>query len=473
MSVSRGVAASLAGVLIALLAPACRPGTPAPQESDFERFVDAAAADVMRNGLVPGMSVAIANGSDLLLEKSYGRSDVENDVRATNETVYRIASITKQFTAAAILRLVEAGRVDLDADVVKYLPEFHSRGRRITVRQLLNHTSGIANMTDIPAFWAKERLDLTDAEVLALFQDEPPNFAPGENFLYNNSGFYMAAMIVERVTGESYAAHLDRTIFEPLGLRSTSVCDPARITPHRARGYLVEKGQLRNEPFISPLLPKGGGNLCSTAHDLVLWARALVSGKVVNPQSYALMTTPGSLIGGRQVGYGLGLFLSDVGGGVEVLHGGDFGSFTSVLAWYPAGDLIVAVLQNSGAAPAFDGHLARRLAGRLTGHPEPQLEEVPLDDAAFQRVAGTYRIGAASIEVRRDASRLVLSSTAAWHVTEQAFGHAGNGVFASIRNPEFRIRFSAGGDHAETVALTIHGRTFGDAKYDRQLGPPK
>ena len=215
------------------------------------------------------------------------------------------------------------------------------------------------------------------------------------------------------------------------------------------------------------MLPKGGGNLCSTAHDLVLWAQALVAGKVVSPQTYALMMTPGSLTDGRPIGYGLGLFLSDVGGGAEILHGGDFGSFTALLAWYPADDVTIALLQNSGAAPAFDGHLARRLARRLHGRPEPQLEEMPLDDAAFQRHVGTYRIGAATIDVSRDASRLIVSSTAAWHVTERAFGHEGHGVFASIRNPEFRMRFSGGGDHAETLAFTIHGRAFGDAIYDR------
>ena len=167
----------------------------------------------------------------------------------------------------------------------------------------------------------------------------------------------------------------------------------------------------------------------------MLWARALATGKVVSPASYALMTAPGTLNDGRPIGYGLGLFLSDGGSGAEILHGGDFGSFTAMLAWYPADEIAVAVLQNSGAAPAFDGHLARRIVRRLRGQPDPQLAEAPFDPAAFQRSVGTYRIGGARIEVKRDASRLVVSSTAAWHVTERVFGHAGNGVFAAIGTP--------------------------------------
>lgn len=462
---------SVRWVIIVAVAAACSDTRAPATPSDLEPWVDTVAADALRDGLVPSVSIAVAHGPTVVVEKTYGRSDLEHDVAASNATIYRVASITKQFTAAAILRLMESGRVDLDADILQYVPEFHSRGRRITIRQLLNHTSGIQNMTDVPAFPSKERLELTDAEALAIFQDEPPNFPPGENFLYNNSGYYLLAMVIERLTGESYAEHLKRTVFEPLGLRSTSACDDARIVPHRARGYLVANGLLQNGPFISQSLPKGGGNLCSTAHDLVLWARALAGGRVVSPQSYALMTTPATLTDGRQIGYGLGLFLSEVEGRAEILHGGDFGSFTSVLAWYPADDVAVAVLQNSGAMPAFDGHLARRLVRRLLRRPEPQLSEMPADQAAFNRVIGRYRIGASSIDVRRDASNIVLSSRDVWQLTERTFAHRGSGVFASIRNPELCVRFGASGDHAQTLSLTLHGRALGDAVYEREARP--
>jgi CubicO group peptidase (beta-lactamase class C family) len=312
------------------------------------------------------------------------------------------------------------------------------------------------------------RLDLTDAETLAIFQDEPLNFQPGTNFLYNNSGFYMLAMVIERLSGQSFADHLQRSMFEPLGLRSTSVCDETRVVPHRAHGYIVEKGQLLNPPYISHGLPKGGGNLCSTARDLVLWAQALASGKVVSPESYTLMTTPGTLADGRPIGYGLGLFLSEFGGQVEISHGGDFWSFTSFLAWYPAENLAVAVLQNSQAAPAFDGFLARRIVHRLLERPNATPFANAGSDKEFERVVGTYRIGAASIDVRRDSADIVLTSATVWQLSEHRFRPRGGGTFTSLRNPELSIRFGGEGAHAKTLSMTLHGRAFGDAEYRGQ-----
>jgi CubicO group peptidase (beta-lactamase class C family) len=360
---------------------------------------------------------------------------------------------------------VEQGRVDLDADVTTYIPEFHTRGTRITIRQLLNHTSGIQNITDLPALDSKMRLDLTDAETLAIFQDEPLNFQPGTNFLYNNSGFYILAMVIERISGQSITEHLQRSMFEPLGLRSTSVCDETRVVPHRAHGYIVEKGQLMNPPYISHDLPKGGGNMCSTAHDLVLWAQALASGKVVKPESYAMMTTPGRLSDGRPIGYGLGLFLSEFGGQVEISHGGDFWSFTSFLAWYPADNVAIAVLQNSQPASAFNGFLARRLVHRLLERPNDTPFPNVSDDREFARVVGIYRIGAASFDVRRDSADIVVTSPTAWQLSENRFRPRGGGVFTSLRNPELSLRFEGEGAHAKRLSLTLHGRAFGDAVY--------
>lgn len=296
-------------------------------------------------------------------------------------------------------------------------------------------------------------------------QDEPRNFQPGENFLYNNSGFYLLAMVIERVTGQSHAAYLKHSLFEPLGLQSTSACDDARIVRHRAHGYIVTDGLLQNAPFISNSAPKGGGDLCSTAHDLVLWAHALASGRVVSHQSYALMTTPGTLTDGRHIAYGLGLFLSVIEGRPEVFHGGDFPGFTAFIAWYPADDVTIAVLQNSGAEPVYDGYLARRIVRRLLQLPDPRSPELAADEHELNRVIGTYRIGTASIEVGGQSSNAVLASDGVWQLAEHAFRYQGPGAFTSVRNPELRLQFGAGGDHAPILSLTHSGRAFGDATY--------
>ena len=147
---------------ILAMASACSRSEVASTDSDYAKWVDVVVADTLRDGLVPSVSIAIARGQTVVVEKTYGRADIENDVPAGNDTIYRIASVTKQFTAAAILRLVEQSRVDLDSDLTQYVPEFHSRGTRITMRHLLNHTSGIRNLTDVQGFASKERLDLAD-----------------------------------------------------------------------------------------------------------------------------------------------------------------------------------------------------------------------------------------------------------------------------------------------------------------------
>lgn len=148
----------------------------------------------------------------------------------------------------------------------------------------------------------------------------------------------------------------------------------------------------------------------------------------------------------------------------EVFHGGDFLSFTAFLAWYPADDVTVAVLQNSNAAPAFTGHLARRIARRLMELPDRPSAEVALDDNEFNRVSGAYRIGEASIIVRREGADLILASDHVWQLAGHTFRHFGGGVFRSIRNPELQVQFAAG-RHARRLALTLHGRAIGDAEY--------
>lgn len=290
----------------------------------------------MRTAKVPGVSVTVARGEQVLIQKAYGLSDVENNVTATNETVFRIGSITKQFTAATILRLVEQERLALDDDIVKYVPHFHGNRAPVTIRQLLNLTSGVQGFTEVPAFAALKRIDLSDSAVLDVFQDTPANFAPGTNFVYNNSGFYLLGMVIERVTGQTYDRYMRDFLLAPLGLLSTDACSDARIDPHRARGYALTNAQVANAPFISLNAPKGGGNLYSTAADLVTWARALAGGRVISRESYALMTTPGTLADGRSIGYGLGLFLSTLEGREEIFHGGGIPGFTAFIACYPA-----------------------------------------------------------------------------------------------------------------------------------------
>ena len=475
----RGVPAAIVVALLGTSA-SCSTGAVAPSESGFAAFVDSVATSELRTLDATSLTIAVARGADIMVMKSYGIADVEHDVPATPETVYRIGSVSKQFTAATIMRLVEQHRISLDDDVTRYVPQLRTHGAHITIRQLLNHTSGLQDFTSVPEFARGERLDLGDAEVLDLFQDKPANFPSGTNFVYNNSAYYLLAMVIEQVTGQPHATYLRDSVLVPAGLHSTEACSHTRIVPRRAKGYVTVNNVRQNEPFISLAQPKGGGDICSTAGDLVAWTRALTGGRVVSAASYAAMTTPGTLADGRPLGYGLGLFVSDLGGHPEIFHGGDIVGFNAFVARYPDDDVTVVILGNADVLRLYNGDLARRLARRLLGVPAASAASVPVSIGDGEQYAGTYRAGATTIDIRMDSSRLVATSTNVWQmavVAANAAGTAptstwggafysrGHGVFVSISNPAAELRFTSPADdtsNSTKLTVTLGGRVLGD-----------
>jgi CubicO group peptidase (beta-lactamase class C family) len=339
--------------------------------------IDSIANAAVKAGPVAGLSVAVVKGRDTLVQKGYGFADVENDVRATAQTVYRIGSVTKQFTSAAIMQLVEQGKIGLDDEITKYLPDFPTRGQRILVRHLLNHTSGIPSYTDVPRFGRVGRMDLAHDSLLAIVANDSLMFEPGSHFYYNNTGYYMLGMILEKVTGRPYGEYLAEHLFAPLGLRSTLYCSTAPIVKHRAQGYGAQRGQLVNAEYISMDLPYAAGSLCSTVGDLVRWTAALSSGKVVSPSSYQQMTTPVSLTSGRDMSYGFGLSAGKNGTHRYIGHGGGINGFISYLVHYPDDSLYIAVLANTSPAPSTEvaDNIARTIFGMpLRSGPEPRTE---------------------------------------------------------------------------------------------------
>ena len=262
--------------------------------------IDSLVEAELRDGPTVGMSVAVYRRGELLHAKGYGFADLEQRVPASVETVYRLGSVTKQFTAAAVLQLAEQGKISLDEDFTRYLPDFSTGGRRVSVTQLLNHTSGIKSYTSLGEAVSRDsfRVDLPPARLLALIRSQPFDFEPGTSWLYNNSGFYLLGQIIERVSGESYADYLRHHLFEPLGLESTSYCDERAVVRHRAKGYDRAEHGFRNTTPISMSIPYAAGSLCSTVLDLVAWRRALANGRVISRASYQRMIAPTLLAGG-------------------------------------------------------------------------------------------------------------------------------------------------------------------------------
>ena len=354
-------------VLTLLLLPAAAlEGQHPPQPADFGRSIDAIVEEALVDGPIAGASVAVVRGNEVILLKGYGFADLENQVPANAETVYRIGSITKQFTAAAIMKLREEGRIAMNDRVATYFPDLPMGSWPVTVHQILNMTSGIRNYTAIQEEWPRQqRLDLTHDELIGLFVDRPFDFDAGDRFSYSNSGYYMAGVIIEQLSGLTYGEYLEKYIYAPAGMTDSRYCDDAPIVPRRARGYATSEGELQNAAFISMANPGAAGALCSTVLDLVRWNRALVDHRVVGAESYRLMTTPGTLNNGEKTVYGYGLRMDLVDGHRKVSHGGGINGFSAQLAYFPDRDLTVAVLTNT--AGSWAGDIERRISSLLLG----------------------------------------------------------------------------------------------------------
>jgi CubicO group peptidase (beta-lactamase class C family) len=359
-------------VVATLVAPAVRAqGAAVTLDRDaVVAGIDAVAEGSIRRRGTPGMSVGVALGGETLLTRGYGLADLENGVPATEGTVYRIGSVTKQFTAVATMMLVDSGQLELDAPLDRFLPDYPSGGRTVTIEHLLTHTSGIASYTSQPAFRETIPLELSHEELLALFQDVPFDFEPGAGWNYSNSGYYLLGMIIERVTGREYADFLREEIALPLDLRSTRYGDVRPIIPNRARGYDPDgEGGFVNCAPMGMNAPGAAGALVSTVIDLLAWQRALDEHRIVSAEAYDRMRTPARLADGRETDYGFGLSIGELDGHRRVSHGGGINGFTSHLARFPDEELTVVVLTNTVAAEAENATtaIARLVLGELAG----------------------------------------------------------------------------------------------------------
>ena len=402
-------------------------------------YIDSVAGAAVAEHRTAGVSVAVVKNGRTVLAKGYGFADLENDVPATAETVYRIGSVTKQFTSAAIMRLVEQGKVSLDDTLQKFLPNYPTQGNRVTVRHLLNHTSGIKSYTSLGPKWARVvRIDLVPDSLVALFANEPFDFKPGDAWLYDNSGYFLLGMIIEKVSGKKYGQYLKDEIFTPLGLKSTVYCDQAPLIKHRAQGYALRPDStfINAEP-LSMTQPYAAGSLCSTVTDLAAWTLALSSGKVVSPASYKAMTTPGTLNDGKPLTYGFGLGVGTLGGHRQVSHNGGINGFISELHHYTDDSLVTVVLTNTGALTAVQ--LERLIARRALGIKD--LPTVPIASSELERLVGEYQIGNARLKVFVEGGRLRAQPPGA-----PAFGlkHVGNGRFVRDDNDDVQFEFAAG-----------------------------
>lgn len=313
---------------------------------------------------IAGMVLHVARGNRTLISKAYGWADIASRRPLGTSNVFRIGSVTKQFTAAAVLRLVELGKLGMDDPLSRYVPEFPDPGRRVTVQQLLSHTSGIVSYTDLPWFATHRQGSLSPSELVALVGNEPLSFPPGTQFKYSNSGYWLLGLIVERASGERYADFLRDAVISRAGLASTRYCPDSQDYPSAALGYDRVDGRPAPAPSMSMSMPFAAGALCSTAADLVRWSQALRAGRVISADDSARMRQSTLLPDGARTNYGFGIGFDDSLGTPMEGHNGSIPGFMADLYYLPQHDIDIAVLVNTLVPGGFP--LTPRLVQAIT-----------------------------------------------------------------------------------------------------------
>lgn len=344
---------SVAALILSLAS--CTGGAATPRETGSpERQAMLAKIDSIVNaritsGKAAGASVAVVRGSDTLVMRGYGMADLEFEVPTPPDAVYEIGSVTKQFTAVAIMQLVEQGKLSLDDDLTKYLPDYPTRGTRIPVRRLLDHTSGIKGYTEMPEFGRLMIQKLPKDTLVKLFSKAPTDFAPGEAEVYNNSAYFLAGLIIEKVSGMSYADYVQKNLFDRAGMPNSRYCSEREIVKRRANGYdpADSTGRLVRAAYLDHTWPYAAGSLCSTVGDLVKWNQALHGGRVLSPEAYGELIKPDTLNDGTLLRYAKGLALVPLAGRPAIWHDGGINGFISLNRYLPQDSLSVVVLWNS------------------------------------------------------------------------------------------------------------------------------
>lgn len=350
----------------------------------IQRLDSLAGGEVRANRSV-GIVAAALTGKDTLLFKAYGKADVEGNAPMTVGTMIPIGSVTKQFTAAAILQLRDQRKLSLDDAVTKWLPELNT-GNRVTLRHLLAHTAGITDlgeMQELRAIQLMRNATVTRDSVYKVISRYPPAFAAGTMEIYSNTGYWLLGRIVEKASGVTYEEYVEKRIFAPLGMSRSMYCDNSKQVANRANGYAIRNGVSSRVPDIVHTGTYAAGAICSTAGDMIAWLQALHGGKVLSPKSYAELIAPAKLDDGTSLRYGMGTTVAEDSHGLRYLgHGGGGFGFSSETRWYPDAQLAVVVLTNSepdAITAAAEGIAAAvvlpppRAEGRFTGDPSQLL----------------------------------------------------------------------------------------------------
>ena len=368
--------------LTAAPALAQSPNAAAPDPARMDQVVRASADQNVFMG-----SVLVARDGKILLDHGYGFANLEWRVPNTGDTKFRLGSLSKQFTAVAIMRLYEQGKVDLDAPVKTYLPDAPAAWDKVTTRNLLSHTAGIPNFTNLPDYASLQTRPATLTSLINRFRDRPLDFQPGEGYAYSNSGYVLLTAIIEATSGQAYAPFVTQTLFAPLGMTDSGYDSHEAVLANRASGYSPTEDGIVNADYIDMTVPQGAGALYSTTHDLLKWEQGLFGGRLLKPESLTILTTP------VRDNYAMGLIVSQTDGRTLIRHNGSIDGFNTYMAYDPADRTTVVVLGNlNGDAPDKLGAALVTLARGGTVTLANERQALALAPDKLQAYVGVYEL---------------------------------------------------------------------------------
>ena len=433
----------------------------------------------------PGIAVLVARDGKIVYQGGFGWANLNQKLAVTAATQFRIGSITKQFTAAAVLRLADDGKLAITDPLAKFFPDYPG-GDKITLAHLLTHTSGIHSFTDKPEFLSKVTQPITPAEVIASFRDDPPDFAPGAGFHYNNSGYFLLGEIVAKVSAKPLANYLQDTFFGPLGMKDTGIYRNSSPPPAVATGYSFADGKAVAALDWEMSWAGGAGAIYSTVGDLFRWNEALFGGRILKPESFSAMITPVKLppnVDGLRYGYGL--VISELNRLPAIGHGGGLNGWSSDLVRLPEQNCTVIALANAlPPVPGFEpSAVTRQIAGKFL---EAEIKNLPppVVDAAVERktysnFAGRYDYKNAVLTVSHDQVHLYTQLTG--QQKYEVFPSAPDAFFWKItdaqvvfeRNEKGEViaaRHTQGGNTFRAARITDAELKLTDAEFDAILG---
>ena len=354
-------------------------------DSPLSIFADSLFNIHVDSAHIAGASVIVMQNGETLLNKSYGFASLELSTPMPPNASFEIGSVTKQFTAAAILKLLDEGKLSLEDEFTRYI-EFDTKGRKITINQLLNHTSGIASYTELPEFWNISIHQYERDSLVRLVEQKEFLFEPGESLIYNNSGYFFLGLIIEKLSEKKYEEYLSEQFFEPLGMNDTYYCSTTKVVKNKAYGYSFSLDGLQQKSYLDHTWPYSAGSLCSTTADLLKWMRAVHQGKVLNEELYSLLITPDMLNDGTPVRYAKGLANYKNFGYDVIAHGGGINGFLSDTRYFPDNDLYIICLVNT-MGPNGASFFAEQLTWELLD--KRDYETVTMEEN-LQAIAGKY-----------------------------------------------------------------------------------